>query len=185
MTLIDDDRLDRLVALARSLASRTDAPDAGLRPTAEALLYREARLLDEQRYEQWVATFSDDGIYWVPINPDTGDPRNEVSLACDDRRRLEDRIARLATGWAHSQNPRSRTVRQVTNVEAWRVSGAEDDFDVRSNLVVHEFRRGHCQMFAGRQEHSFVRVDGELRLASRIVHLIDADYAVGNISFVV
>ncbi len=183
MTLIDDSRFDQLVDLARTMRRRSDEPDPALRATAETLLYREARLLDEQQYEAWVATFADDGIYWVPINPDIGDPRAEVALACDDRRRLEDRIARLATGWAHSQIPRSRTVRAVTNVEAWRAG--EGAIECRSNLIIHEFRRANTQIFVGRQDHAFVPVAGTMRLKSRIVHLVDADHAVGNISFVV
>src|SRR5205085_2506943 len=141
---------DRLVKTTHAMRARTDTPDPSLRLTAEALLFREARLLDEQRYDEWIQTFSDDGLYWVPINPDIGDPRDEVALACDDRRRLEDRIARLNTGWAHSQTPRSRTVRSVTNVEVW--PSLFDAWDVRSNVVIHEFRRGNHQVFAGRQE---------------------------------
>ena len=183
MTMVDHERYDRLVQKTHAMRARTDEPDPSLRPVAESVLFREARLLDEQRYEEWVETFTPDGMYWVPINPDIGDPRQEVALACDDRRRLEDRIARLATGWAHSQFPRSRTVRSVTNVEAWAAGAGA--LDVRSNLVVHEFRRGHHQLFAGRQEHALVRIDDQLRVATRVVHLIDADHAVGNISFVV
>ena len=181
--MIDDERFDQLVKTTHAMRGRTDDPDPQLGATAKRFLVREARLLDEQRYQEWIETFADDGVYWVPINPDIGDPRDEVSLACDDRRRLQDRIARLETGWAHSQRPRSRTVRSVTNVEAW--PAGPGGLDVRSNLVVHEFRRAQHQVFAGRQEHLLVPVDGGLRVASRVVHLIDADYAVGNISFVV
>lgn len=183
MTMVDDARFERLVQTAMRLRGRSDAPDASRRAEVEAFLFAEARILDEQRYAEWIETFTDDGMYWVPINPEVGDPRDEVALACDDRRRLEDRVARLATGWAHSQIPRSRTVRSVTNVEVW--TAGEDALDVRSNLVVHEYRRGRRQVLAGHQVHALVRRDDRLHVESRIVHLIDADFEVGNISFIV
>ena len=69
----------------------------------ERFLYREARLLDEGRMEEWLDLFSSECLYWVPITPGGGNPLQEVSLAFDDRRRLEDRIYRLRTGYAWSQ----------------------------------------------------------------------------------
>jgi 3-phenylpropionate/cinnamic acid dioxygenase small subunit len=179
---INDLVYDRLVRATLAMRDRVQPPDPALRTAAEAVLFVEARLLDERRYQEWVDLFADDGVYWVPIHPEVGDPRQQVSLACDDRRRLQDRIARLDTGWAHSQLPASRTVRAVTNVEAWR--GDDDSMEIRSNLVVHEFRRGRHQTFAGRQEHAIVEVDGVPRITRKVVHLIDADFAVGNVSFV-
>ena len=83
------------------------------------LLEREARLLDQLGFEDWLALFAPECIYWVPGTPDGGDPRREIAISFDDRRRLEDRIYRLRTGYAWSQAPKSRTVRMVTNVEVF------------------------------------------------------------------
>jgi hypothetical protein len=41
-------------------------------------------------------------FYWVPATPQGGDPRREVAILFDDRRRMEDRIYRLRTGYAWS-----------------------------------------------------------------------------------
>ena len=38
-----------------------------LREELEAFVYAEAELLDDGRYEDWLALFADDGIYWVPL----------------------------------------------------------------------------------------------------------------------
>ena len=86
---------------------------------------REARLLDQLRYEDWLAMYAAECIYWVPSTPNAGDPRREISVMFDDRRRLEDRVYRLRTGFAWSQAPASRTVRLITNVEVF--STARDD----------------------------------------------------------
>ena len=34
----------------------------------------EARLIDEKRYDEWYALFTDDGYYWVPATPGQPDP---------------------------------------------------------------------------------------------------------------
>src|SRR6202789_3495405 len=93
--------------------------DFAARDGFRRLLEREARLLDQLRYEDWLALYAPEGIYWVPSTPQAGDPRREISVMFDDRRRLEDRIYRLRTGFAWSQAPASRTVRLIANVEVF------------------------------------------------------------------
>ena len=62
----------------------------------ESFLIHEARILDERRWEDWLALFADDGWYWVPIEEGQKDPKQTVSLMYDDRRLLETRVRRLA-----------------------------------------------------------------------------------------
>src|SRR5215211_1771394 len=72
--------------------------DPATRDLFRRVLEREARLLDQLRYEEWLALFAPECIYWVPATPNAGDPRREVAVMFDDRRRLEDRVYRLRTG---------------------------------------------------------------------------------------
>jgi len=74
------------------------------------LVEKEARLLDQLRFDEWLAMYAPECIYWVPATPQGGDPRREVAILFDDRRRMEDRIYRLRTGYAWSQAPKSRTI---------------------------------------------------------------------------
>ena len=46
----------------------------------EAFVLREARLLDEQRYAEWLELFADDGIYWIPTGPNQASPQIEHQL---------------------------------------------------------------------------------------------------------
>ena len=93
--------------------------DVAVRDEFRRLLEREARLLDQLRYDDWLAMYAPECVYWVPSTPKAGDPRREIAVMFDDRRRLEDRIYRLRTGFAWSQAPASRTVRLITNVEVF------------------------------------------------------------------
>ena len=77
---------------------------------AERFLFAEARLLDERRFEEWESLFTDDAVYWVPIDPGR-DPSHAVAIIYDDRKRLHERVYRLTQTPVLDQNPASRTIR--------------------------------------------------------------------------
>ena len=79
-------------------------------------MLHEARLLDDGKFDDWLALFTPEAWYWVPSEPDQADPVETVSLIYDDRRLLETRVRRLASPRMYSQEPRSRTSRMVGNV---------------------------------------------------------------------
>jgi benzoate/toluate 1,2-dioxygenase beta subunit len=142
-----------------------------------AILEREARLLDQHRYEEWLGLFAERCVYWVPGTPAAGDPRREVAVCFDDRRRLEDRIYRLKTGYAWSQAPASRTVRLVTNVEVFEAPKTM----VRSTFLISEFRSGESRMLSGWSAH---RLAADGRIEVKQVNLIDCDQNLRNPSLV-
>ena len=91
------------------------------RAEAEALLYREARLLDERRFDEWLAMFANDCLYWIPTAEE--DPATEPSLIYDDRARLVERVYRLTETKAYAQRPRSRTQQPRTRPSTGRTGG--------------------------------------------------------------
>jgi 3-phenylpropionate/cinnamic acid dioxygenase small subunit len=146
-----------------------------------ALVEKEARLLDQLRFDEWLAMYVPECIYWVPGTPDAGDPRREIAISFDDRRRMEDRIYRLRTGYAWSQAPKSRTMRMVSNVEVF-VSGAARM--VRSNYLISEFRVDGTRYLSGWCGHRFVERNGQWQIEVRQVNLIDCDQNLRNPSIV-
>jgi 3-phenylpropionate/cinnamic acid dioxygenase small subunit len=158
----------------------TDLP---ARDRARQLLEREARLLDTHAYEDWLGMFVPECIYWVPGTPERGDPRREISMTFDDRRRLEDRIYRLRTGYAWSQAPRSRTVRLVTNVEVFET--AEPGVRMlRSNFLISEFWGEETRILTGWAGYRVVAGEGRWMIAAKQVNLIDCDQCLRNPSIV-
>jgi benzoate/toluate 1,2-dioxygenase beta subunit len=148
------------------------------------LVEKEARLLDQLRFDEWLALYTPECLYWVPTSPQAGDPRREVSISFDDRRRMEDRIYRLRTGYAWSQAPKSRTVRMVSNVEVFS-TGDENARMVRSNFLISEFRVDGTRILTGWCGHRFVRDQGQWLIAVRQVNLIDCDQNLRNPSIVI
>ena len=175
---------------ARLIADFTDwqrderlVTDIIVRDMCRQALEREARLLDRHEYDAWLALFVPECIYWVPSTPNAGDPRREIAVMFDDRRRLEDRIFRFKTGYAWSQAPASRTVRQITNVE---VFGAEPDRVrmVRSNVMITEFWGEETRILAGWCAHRLVQQEGRWLIAVKQVNLINCDQSIRNPSII-
>jgi benzoate/toluate 1,2-dioxygenase beta subunit len=157
--------------------------DAAIRDEFRRLLEREARLLDQLRYEDWLAMYARECIYWVPSTPNAGDPRCEIAIMFDDRRRLEDRIYRLRTGFAWSQAPASRTVRLISNVEAFAAAGGEARM-LRSNFLISEFWGDETRVLTGWAGHRVLQDSSGWKIQAKQVNLIDCDQCIRNPSII-
>jgi len=82
----------------------------GTVPTDQQLIdfvVREARLLDQQRLEDWLDLFAEDGHYWMPVERGQTDPRLTTSLMYEDKLLLKIRIERLKGKTTYSQSHKS------------------------------------------------------------------------------
>lgn len=150
---------------------------------AEQFIYREARYQDEHEYDAWEALWTDDAIYWVPAGGDDPDPTKQVSIIFDNRSRIALRIKQLHTGKRHSQEPRSRLRRLISNIELLGAEG--DDALVGANFLVIESRERGTELWAGRTEYRLRRVDDELKMAYKKVVLVDNDRPLHTLAFLI
>jgi len=157
--------------------------DASERDRCRRLLEREARLLDQLAYDEWLSLYASECVHWVPTTPGGGDPRREVAISFDDRRRMEDRIFRLRTGYAWSQAPKSRTVRMVSNVELFSTA-REAVRMVRSNFLISEFRPNGVRFLSGWCGHRLIEQNSRWLIEVRQVNLIDCDQNLRNPSII-
>ena len=146
----------------------------------EQFLLHEARLLDEGKFDQWLALFTADGWYWVPSEPKQDNPHDTVSLIYDDRRLLETRVRRLASPRMYSQEPRSRCSRMVGNVTIEQADAA--GCTVRSKFIMIEYRRNAQRLFGGTMFHRLVLADSGIRIAWKRVNLVDCDAPLDGIT---
>jgi benzoate/toluate 1,2-dioxygenase subunit beta len=145
------------------------APAAGI----ERFLYHEARLLDEGRLDEWLALFTDDATYWIPLEKDQADPLTTSSILYDDRRLLEVRVRQFQHPRAHGRVPAPRTVHQVGNVEI--VEEAGDGIRVASTLVLVEYRQERQRVWGALVEHRLRRLAGGWRIAAKRVNLVNSE----------
>jgi 3-phenylpropionate/cinnamic acid dioxygenase small subunit len=157
----------------------------------EQFLYREARLLDDRRFEAWLDLFTDDVRYWMPVrtsryprrsraiavlDPDRYDEEElskdgELGIFDETKETLGRRVARLDTGMAWAEDPPSRTRHLVSNVEV-EPGDTEGEIRVYSNFVVYRTRAETEQDFyVGARRDTLRRVDGAWRIARRTIIL--------------
>ncbi len=154
----------------------------------EAFLFHEARLADESRYEEWEALLTDDVHYWVPAGPANDDAASRLSHVNDNRARVATRVRQLKTGKRHAQTPPSLMRRLISNVEIVSVDEHAAEYVVGSNFVLYELARqatSELRVWAGRATHRLRRIDGSLRIAAKIVELVNAAEPIPNLAFLI
>jgi len=179
-------RVSRPAARARRpIASRGRSARLAARQSldlqhCEQFLLHEARLLDDGKFDVWLALFTAEAWYWVPSEPDQADPVETVSLIYDDRRLLETRVRRLASPRMYSQEPRSRTSRIIANVT---IEGIDrKTATVRSKFMMIEYRRERQRIFGGTTLHRLVRTGGRIMIAWKRVNLVNCDAPMDGIT---
>jgi len=139
---------------------------------------REAGLLDEGFFSQWLDLFAEDGRYWVPLlGRLQTDPHSHNSIAYEDKLLLKLRIERLKDPRAHSQHPPSRCqhVLQTSRVE--RVDAAAGTATLRTPFLYIEAHGEQQVMLAGSYHHVLVRTPAGLRIQQKRVDLLGAERA--------
>ncbi len=168
----------------------------------EQFLYREARLLDERRFNEWLDLFTDDVRYWMGARANRY-PRNskaisilspnryveddktradELSILDETKETLSARVARLETGMAWAEDPPSRTRHVITNIEvAPGETGA--DLKVYSNFIVYRSRaESEEDFYVGGRQDVLRRIDGAWKIARRKLTLDQNVLSAKNVS---
>lgn len=132
-----------------------------------AFLYREARLLDDRQWDEWLECYSSKVEFWMPAWDDqdtlTEDPNSEISLIFyPSRDGLEDRVFRIKTERSSASTPEPRTAHFISNVEV--LSEGADQMELRFNWQTLSHRYKTTDTFFGT---SFYRLD--LSLAQPLI----------------
>lgn len=152
----------------------------------EQFLFREARFADEHDYDSWESLWTDDALYWVPIDGTEHDPMTHMSIIFDNRRRIATRLAQLRTGKRYAQAPPSNLRRMISNIEFLdRAELQADETLVGANFVVNESRERGLRSWAGRVTYKLRLVEGRIRLAAKTVVLVNNAETVPTLGFLI
>jgi 3-phenylpropionate/cinnamic acid dioxygenase small subunit len=143
------------------------------------LVYREARLIDEKRFDEWYDLYTDDAYYWVPLTHDQPDGLNHTSIAWEDKLLLKLRVERLKNPRSYSQHPVSRCVHVLQQPEI--ESSDAGRWITRTAFMYLESRGDDQQTHGGHVLHTIVLRDGVLRILLKRVNLINCDAALPSI----
>lgn len=113
-----------------------------------AFLYREARLLDDEQWDDWLQCYAPEARFWMPSWDDDGtlveDPEREISLIFyPNRQGLEDRVFRIKTERSSATIPDTRTSHNIANVELERVDGSRHTVRFNWHTLSHRYHTTH------------------------------------------
>jgi 3-phenylpropionate/cinnamic acid dioxygenase small subunit len=148
-------------------------------------VYREARLLDEKRFDAWYELFTDDARYWMPLTRGQPDGRTHTSLFYEDKLLLKVRIERLRHPNAFSQQQPSfcqHVLQQPALEQAEPVPG---DFLMRTPFMYVETQLDTQIVLAGVAYHHLTNIDRTLRIRMKKIELLNCDAALPSIQLLI
>lgn len=162
----------------------TEAPLKNAIPTDQELIdfvVREARLIDQQRFDEWLDMYADDAFYWMPLEWNQTDPRLTCSLMYEDKLLLSIRVERLKGARTFSQKPKSRChhVLQTPQVDSRDI--AANSYVTWTAMHYVETRLEEQTLYAAWATHHLSVENGKLKIKLKRVDLINCDAAFGNI----
>ena len=146
----------------------------------QSVIHREALYLDSQRWDDWLALFTEDAVFWMPAWIDehrlSASPERELSLIyCTARAGLEDRVWRVRSGLSIASKPLPRTSHAVTNSVFSPDGESSDKVIVDSSWTCHvyQLKQRSQHVFFGSYQHHLVCKQGEWRIHSKKVVLMN------------
>lgn len=141
------------------------------------LIYADARLLDEQRWTDWLDLYTEDCVFWVPAfrmdGSYTEDPATELNMIyIEGRTGLEARVFRLQTEISLSSTPVPRTRHSVSMTMLDEVGTNEVRAFANWQVVWSNDVRGQ-QINAGSYHYVIRRTSGGMRIKQKKVLLLD------------
>jgi benzoate/toluate 1,2-dioxygenase beta subunit len=147
-------------------------------------LLEEADLLDGRRLDEWTSLFADDAVYWLPMDPDQARPGDGLNIIYDDRPRLLDRVSRLGSGLAFSDEPHSVTSHTLSPVRLLDGQRAQDaaggrallpgERAVAARCVIGRARQGRIDTFHARIRWVLREAGDSLLIVMKRVDLLNA-----------
>lgn len=144
--------------LTQPAAALKTAEEIATLETVRAFLYKEARLLDDRQFDEWLECYHPDSEFWMPSWDDddrlTEDPQNEISLIYyDNRGGIEDRVFRIKTDRSSATSlPEPRTGHNITDIEIMERDGGR--VEVRFNWFTLYFRYNTTDTYFGTSFYS-------------------------------
>jgi 3-phenylpropionate/cinnamic acid dioxygenase small subunit len=149
---------------------------------AMAFAWLEADLLDSASYAEWLALWTPDAHYVVPIEPGATDFENTLNYAYDDAAMRQKRVDRLVSGQSVSASPVARTVRLVSRFRI--LEARPGSCTLRCAQMLTEFRRGRERMYSADLTYRLVRGPGGVLIEEKVVRLINSTESLTGIGYI-
>lgn len=140
------------------------------------VIWAEAKLLDDKAYPDWEELFTDDGLYVIPIDPETEDFAASLNMIYDDQRMRRMRVERMIQGFAPSAVAAARTIRTVSRFSVESVSDTE--VTLKSAQILSAYKRNNFDTIGAELTHTIALSEDGDRIKLKVVRLINSEDAV-------
>ncbi len=154
------------------------------RPTDQELIgfvVDEARMLDAQRFDDWVELFAEDGYYWLPVEWGQTDPILTTSIMYEDKLLLRIRAERLKGNRTFSQKPKSRCHHLLQTPRVDHRDDVAGEYRLWTSMHYVETRLDEQTLYAAWVTHHLVQQKDGLKIRLKRVDLVNCDAAFGSI----
>lgn len=159
----------------------TGTSDVSLQSAAE-FIWWEADLLDRHDYKPWLAAWTADGRYVIPIERAEDESHaTRLNIAYDDSQMRVARVKRLRSGFAMSSAPAARTARTLSRFVRTRDTAEGLEIRCAQHIIEHKFER--TRMLAADIVYRLVRTDHGIALDYKEVRLINSDEPLWGIGY--
>ena len=167
-----------------------------LKQEIKDFLYREADLLDERRYEEWLGLLAEDVRYWMPMrrNVKFGEEEREFTRAGRDiswfdegKETLTRRVKQILTGIHWAEEPVSRISHMVSNVRLVEVTPSAEapaEVLVKCRFLIYRNRvETETDILVGKREDLLRQDDRNWQIARRKIVLDQNVLLTKNLTF--
>lgn len=146
-----------------------------IQTAVEQFLYRQAEILDDKHWDEWLELFTADGHYWMPASEEQTVADGQANIFWEDIDLMKVRIKRVGHPRAWSQKPPHKHCHMVANVVIEKHDAATGDVVVRSRFHAAEFRRDNVRHFVGKYRHELKKTPNGYRIKLQRVDLVNAE----------
>jgi 3-phenylpropionate/cinnamic acid dioxygenase small subunit len=164
-----------------------------LKEEIEDFLYHEVELLDDRRYEDWLALFTEDAHYFMPMRrnvPHTELDREftreglDVNWFDEGKDTLGRRVKQILTGVHWAEEPPSRICHMISNVRILAGGAGSAEVTVGCRFLIYRNRvETETDLLVGKREDVLRREDGRWRIARRKIVLDQSVLLAKNLTF--
>jgi 3-phenylpropionate/cinnamic acid dioxygenase small subunit len=158
-----------------AMPSLADMDMPAIQWQVEQFLFREAQLIDDRQYEDWLEMLHPDLTYTMPLRVDRlkrdvtryKGPPDQVMIFDDNYESIKVRVRRIRSGVCWADDPPARVRHAITNVQVRRADGA-DTLEVKSAFMVYVSRMEESGiLFSGLRDDVIIQAGGRLLVARR------------------
>ncbi|PZU10768.1 MAG: hypothetical protein DI605_03755 [Sphingomonas sp.] len=144
-------------------------------------IWVEADLLDRRAYREWLDLWDETGLYIIPIERDAADYAAHLNVAYDDAEMRQARVKRLSSGFSMSARASARTVRTVSRFVV--DERGENWIALRCAQHLAEYKNDRVLVHAADVDYRLTRADGALRIARKVIRMINSDDAFVGVGY--